>query len=157
MNTRQYLEQEITKLRHELSVTIPGEMQEALTSGDLRENSEYTHALERQHYVGIRLHQLIRRLDAYNSFDLTTIPLDRIDVGSTIKVRNLNTDKIQQFVIVIGDIDDDEEKIQQITITSPIGQSLRHKKVKDEVVVQCPSGSVKYRILGVTTLHEKTT
>jgi transcription elongation factor GreA len=157
MDTRQYLEREIAQLKHELSVTIPDEMQEALTSGDLRENSEYTHTLERQHFVGVRLQQLMRRLDSYNSIDTSSLPLDRIDIGSTVKVRNLTTGKIQYFQIVVGDIDDAEaDKVEQITITSPIGQSLRHKQVKDEVVVQLPRGSVKYRILGIVTLHQKT-
>lgn len=39
---------EAEKLQHELNVTLPAEIRKAVEHGDLRENSEYKAALERQ-------------------------------------------------------------------------------------------------------------
>ena len=49
------LQAEAEKLRYELNVTLPSEIRRAVEMGDLRENSEYKAALERQRLVQTRL------------------------------------------------------------------------------------------------------
>lgn len=154
MKNKQYLEDEIEKLRTELSVTIPQEIKEAVELGDLRENTEYSSAIARQNFVGIRLEQLTKRLEAYSKIDISRLPTDAVNVGSIIKMRNLKTDKIEYFKVVIGDIDEDAE-YQEITISSPMGQSLKNKKVKEEIRVQLPFGVSQYRILQIKTVHDQ--
>lgn len=153
MNTRTYLENEIEELRHELSVVIPQEIQDAVSLGDLKENSEYSSAIARQHYVGVRLEQLVKRLEAYNSIDFSMLPKDVINVGSEVKLRDLHTNKIVHMRIVVGDISDSDDVIE-VTIASPLGQALKNKKVKDEITVPVPNGFVKYRVLSIKTIHE---
>ena len=51
---------EAEKLTHELNVVLPNEIRKAVELGDLRENSEYKSALERQQFVQARLSQLRR-------------------------------------------------------------------------------------------------
>ena len=46
------------KLQHELNVTLPQRSERPSSMGDLRENSEYKAALERQQFVQARLGQL---------------------------------------------------------------------------------------------------
>jgi transcription elongation factor GreA len=153
-NIMQYLEEQISQLKQELSVTIPQEIKEAVELGDLRENTEYSSALERQNLVGIRLEQLLRRAEAYRKIDISTLPRDAVNIGSIVKVRNLKTNKIEHFKIVLGDIDETESKDhQEVTIASPIGQAMKNKKVKDEILVSTPRGVTKYRILQIKTAH----
>jgi transcription elongation factor GreA len=52
------LADEAAKLMHELNVTLPAEIRKAVEHGDLRENSEYKAALERQQFVQARLGHL---------------------------------------------------------------------------------------------------
>lgn len=153
MNTRAYLENEIEKLKYELAVTIPQEIQDAVTLGDLKENSEYSAAIARQHFIGVRLEQLVRRLEAYNAIDISALPKDAVNIGSVVRLRDLKTDKIVSVKIVMGDIDENSE-LMEVTIASPLGQSLKNKKAKDEIVVQLPVGKSNYRILSIKTVHD---
>jgi transcription elongation factor GreA len=148
MDVWQYLEQEIKRLRTELSVTIPQEIQDVVTLGDLLENTEYSSILERQNFTNARLEQLLRRRELYKSIDVSKFPKDVINIGSRIKVRNLITDKIEYFIIVI-DSGYAIEKYEEVTISSPIGQALKNKKVKDIVQVNVPTGIVRYKILKI--------
>lgn len=149
-STLQYLEEQISQLKNELSVVIPAEIKEAVESGDLRENTEYSSALERQTFTGIRLEQLLKRLEAYRKIDVSALPKDAVNIGSQVKVRNLNTNKIEYFKIVIGDIEE-SSKHQEVTIGSPIGQAFKNKKIKEVVEVRTPAGVTKYRILKIDT------
>ena len=59
---KEKLELEANKLQFELNVTLPNEIRKAVEMGDLRENSEYKAALERQQFVQARLGQLRQRV-----------------------------------------------------------------------------------------------
>lgn len=155
MITKEQLEQEVQRLKYELAVTIPQEIKNAVELGDLRENSEYSAALEKQHFVGVRLEQMMNRLRAYQNTDLSRIPRNKVGIGSIVKTRNLNTDRIEYFKIVLYDIHDEEsEKIQEVTMNSPIGKTLMNREVKDEVTAYLPTKTVSYRILQITTIHD---
>ena len=67
---------EAERLQHELNVTLPAEIRKAVEHGDLRENSEYKAALERQQFVQARLGQLRQRLSKLSSIDIAQIPDD---------------------------------------------------------------------------------
>src|SRR5207253_1745884 len=49
------LQAEVERLNHEISFVLPKEIEKALAHGDLRENSEYKAALERQQFAAARL------------------------------------------------------------------------------------------------------
>lgn len=155
MITKEQLQQEVQRLKYELAVTIPQEIKNAVELGDLRENSEYSAALEKQHFVGVRLEQMMSRLRAYQNIDTSKIPRDRVGIGSLVKVRNLNTGKIEYFKIVMHDIQDDEDgKITEVTMNSPIGKTFMNRQIKDEVTVYLPAKKTSYRILQITTIHD---
>ena len=75
---KQKLGEEVEKLQHELNVTLPNEIRRAVEMGDLRENSEYKAALERQQFVRARLGQLRQRLSKLSQIDIKDIPNDRV-------------------------------------------------------------------------------
>ena len=54
---REKLSREVDQLSHELNVLLPQAIAQAVELGDLRENSEYKAALERQQFVQARLGQ----------------------------------------------------------------------------------------------------
>src|SRR3989441_9432985 len=53
---KQKLQSEVERLNHEISFVLPKEIEKARAHGDLRENSEYKAALERQQFAQARVH-----------------------------------------------------------------------------------------------------
>ena len=94
---------EVEKLQFELNVTLPGEIRRAVEMGDLRENSEYKAALERQQFVRARLSQLRERLSKLSSIDVTQIPHDRVGLGSRVVVTDEKSGLKETYQLVFGD------------------------------------------------------
>src|SRR5437868_13911627 len=94
------LQAEAEKLRYELNVTLPSEIRRAVEMGDLRENSEYKAALERQQFVQARLGQLRERLSKLSSIDLTQIPTDKVGLGSEVEVTDQKSGLKEKYFLV---------------------------------------------------------
>lgn len=146
------LEQEIQRLTHELQVVLPKAIETAVEHGDLRENAEYKSALERQQFVQARLGHLTKRMQELSRIDLTEIPVDRVGFGSRVTVRDQRTKQDEVYTLVFGDYIDIETG--QISMASPLGQTLLGKQVGDEVMLKLPRGSRKLKITELTTLPE---
>lgn len=146
------LDDEIERLTRELQVTLPAAIQKAVEHGDLRENSEYKSALERQQFVQARLGHLTKRRAELSNIDLAQVPSDRVGFGSRVTVRDLRTKDEETYTLVFGDYIDIDTG--QISMASPLGQSLLGKTVGDEVVLQLPRGERRLKITSLTTLPE---
>src|SRR5580704_3053355 len=96
---------EVEKLQHELNVVLPNEIRKAVELGDLRENSEYKAALERQQFVQARLGQLRQRLSKLSQIDVSQIPSDRIGLGSEVVVVDEKSGSRENYSLVFGDSD----------------------------------------------------
>lgn len=151
-DVRERLEQEADRLLHELNVLLPGEIEKAAAQGDLRENSEYAAALERQRFVHARLETISRRLSQISELNLEDIPPDRVGFGSRVLVRDRDTGEEETYVLVLGD--DLDFDSSEISMRSPIGRALLGKRPGAVVNVTLPRGSVEYEVLHVTTVHE---
>lgn len=146
------LEQEIERLTHELQVVLPRAIKTAVEHGDLRENSEYKSALERQQFVQARLNHLTRRMQELSKIDLTEIPIDRVGFGSRVTVRDLRSKEVETYTLVFGDYIDVETG--QISMASPLGQTLLGRQVGDEVALQLPRGTRTLMITELVTLPQ---
>ena len=147
------LSDEVDRLRHELNVTLPQEIRKAVEHGDLRENSEYKSALERQQFVQARLNHLTRRYGELSKIDLSEVPTDRVGFGSRVTVVDLRTREEETYTLVFGDYIDIDSG--QISVASPLGQTLMGKKPGDQVSLQLPRGERKLKIKALTTLSEQ--
>ena len=103
-DVREKLGKEIEALSHELNVILPRAIAQAVELGDLRENSEYKSALERQQFVQARLGQLHQRLDSITQLASAEAPLDRVGLGSTVTVLDLESGDQDTYSLVFADI-----------------------------------------------------
>ena len=146
------LGEEIERLTHELQVTLPKAIQKAVELGDLRENSEYKSALERQQFVQARLNHLTKRYGELSRIDLSEIPTDRISLGSRVTVVDLRTREKEIYTLAFGD--DVDFDSGQISMASALGQTLMGKKAGEKVNLQLPRGERKLHIKEVITLPQ---
>ncbi len=143
---------EVEKLRIELNVTLPAEIARAVEMGDLRENSEYKAALERQRLVQARLGQLTMRLSKLSQIDITQIPTDRVGLGSKITVVDQESKKKETYHLIFGDSVEFDEG--QVTMSSPIGRVMLNKQKGEVVVLKLPTSIRKLLITEIVTIHE---
>jgi transcription elongation factor GreA len=148
---KEKLELEANKLQFELNVTLPNEIRKAVEMGDLRENSEYKAALERQQFVQARLGQLRQRLSKLSQIDVTQISHDKVGLGSRVIVKDSATGAEESYSLVFGDSVEFEEG--QVTMSSAIGRALVGKAVGDLVVLRLPNATRKLEIIDLKTIH----
>lgn len=146
------LQDEITVLEYELRNELPKEILKARAHGDLRENAEFHAAKERQRYVDSRLSSLKKRLADLSLVNLDKIPRDRVGLGSSVLVFDVNKDAEVRYKIVASEESDAAKNM--ISTSSPIGRGLLGKKVGDEVTVPIPGGTRQFEVLELTTIHD---
>ncbi len=149
---RDKLEGELHALERELTIDLPREIKVAVAMGDLRENAEYHAALDRQRFVRARIGQLQRRLSEIGTMNMDRIPKDRVGLGSTIVLLDLDGDVEITYQLVIPEMADLEKGL--ISAASPIGRGLLGKKDGDTVVIVIPSGKKRFDIVGIKTIHD---
>ena len=138
---------EIEQLSHELNITIPQAIAQAVELGDLRENSEYKAALERQQFVQARLGQLHQRLAQVSQLSLTETPAGQGGLGSTVKVFDLDTNEHEDFMVVLAEMMDIEAG--HISLASPLGRALKGRKVGDEIELRIPRGQRRLKVIQI--------
>ena len=145
------LGEEVEKLQHELNVTLPADIRRAVEHGDLRENSEYKAALERQQFVQARLGQLRQRLSKLSQIDVTQISPDRVGLGSEVTVED-EAGEEETYSLVFGDAVEFQEG--HVTMSSPIGLALVGKAVGETAMLKLPSRIRKLKIKKLKTIHD---
>jgi len=143
---------EAEKLQHELNIVLPAEITRAVEMGDLKENSEYKAALERQQFVQARLGQLHQRLSKLSSIDITQIPSDKVGLGSEVVVQDEKTGVEEKYSMVFGDSVELEDG--HVSMSSAIGLSLVGRSVGDSTLLKLPESVRKLKIVGLKTIHE---
>src|SRR5437660_7313932 len=153
IEVKQKLQGELDQLEAELRIHLPKEIKRALEFGDLRENSEYQTALQRQTMVKARIRELRQRLSEVASIDISRIPRDKAGYGSTLVLYDATRDEEVTYRLVTPE--ESDPSAGMISTVSPIGRSLMGKEPGDEVVVSIPSGSRRFEIRRLTTLHDE--
>jgi transcription elongation factor GreA len=150
---RKKLEEEIQTLEKELREELPRALKTAAALGDLSENADYSAARERQDFVKARLAQLKQRLADLSLVNFDKIPRDRISLGSTVVLLDVEKDEEVTYRLVTSEDADVVKGL--ISTTSPIGRSLLNKREGDSVDVKIPAGTRSFEILRFTTMHDQ--
>lgn len=150
---RERIEDEIERLEHELNVVLPDRIAKAVELGDLRENSEYRSALDRQQFVQARIQHLSQRMSELSKIDVTTMPEDRVGFGSRVTVVDLELGEETTLTLVAGDFMDLDGG--QVSLASPIGSGLMGARAEEEVTVHLPVGERRLFVKEVVTLPQQ--
>jgi transcription elongation factor GreA len=139
----QELEMLITVRRKEVAARI----KEAISFGDLSENSEYDSAKIEQAELEERILKLEGMLRKAIIIEEDAISLDKVSIGVKVKIKDLEYDEIEDYSIVGSTEADPYEN--KISNESPVGTALLGKKVGDVVKIQVPDGTIRYEVLEI--------
>lgn len=143
------LKAQLDRMKNDDMPRIAEQIKTAREFGDLSENAEYDAAREAQGMLQARINDLQDKLGRGMIVDRSTLPTDRVVFGSRVKVLDLDLDEEENFILVgPGEEDYDQNKI---LLTSPIGQGLVGKKVGEEIEVPIPKGTLKLRIVEISS------
>lgn len=152
-NIKDRLQAQLEELETELFVHLPREIKRALEFGDLRENSEYRAAIDRQQFVQARIGQLRQRIREVASIDTSKMPHDRAAYGSTLVLYDAERNEEVTYRLVTAE--ESDPQAGSISTTSPVGRSLMGREEGDEVTVQTLNGRRHFEIRKLSTLHDE--
>ncbi len=113
--------------------------------GDLAENPEYEHAKNDQAFIEGRIEQINEILQNYVLIENEKNNL--VDLGKTVVIKDLESNKKQKFKIVSSIESDPENK--KISDESPVGKALLYKKIGDIVSVKTPQKVKNLQIIEI--------
>jgi transcription elongation factor GreA len=153
---KQKLQSEVERLNHEISFVLPKEIEKARAHGDLRENSEYKAALERQQFAQARVHHLRLRLSKLSDVREQDIPRDRVGFGSRVTVEDVETKQKEIYALTLGEFIEGGDDLAEIPVSmaSPLGKALLNGKVGQKVDISLPAGKRKLKIVELDTVHD---
>ena len=141
------LEQELEELKTVKRKEVAARIKEAISYGDISENSEYEEAKNEQAFIEGRILTLEKMLRNARIITNEDVDTGMVSVGSRVKVKDLETGEIAEFTIV-GSAESDPMN-DKISNESPVGQALLGKTKGAVVDVQVPAGIIQYEILEI--------
>lgn len=141
------IEKELNDLKTNGRREMAQRIAEARSHGDLSENAEYDAAKDEQGLLELKISKLEELLSKARIIDLSNMPKDKVHILSTVKVKNLNNNKVFSYTMVSPE----EADLQKgkIAMTSPVGASLMNRKVGEVVNAHVPAGVIKFEILEI--------
>ena len=148
LNGLNKLKEELIFLKEKKRPEIVAAIAEARSHGDLKENAEYHAAKEEQSHNEGRITEINDIIARANVIDVTKLNNEgKVIFGSTIVVKDLETEKENKYKIVGKDEADLKKKL--LFFKSPIGKGLIGKNKGDLVEVSTPAGIKNFEIKDV--------
>lgn len=135
------LKNELERLMQE-RIAVREEIGKAMLDKDFRENAPLDAAKNKQGHIEARIREIesmLRRAQIVEG-----VQADRIKVGATVRVRNLNSGAVMCYVIV-GPTEANAAD-GKISSVSPVGKALIDRAPGDEVEVSVPAGVMRLKI-----------
>lgn len=144
------LKDELDELKTVRRQEVAQRLKEAISYGDLSENSEYEEAKNEQAFVEGRILELEQKIKNAKiiSEKKTDTKSKEIDIGSTVTLQNKTDGDDPERYTIVGSTEADPLD-HKISNESPIGKSLLGKRKGDVVEINSPSGVIKYEVLQV--------
>ncbi|MBI2464450.1 transcription elongation factor GreA [Candidatus Peregrinibacteria bacterium] len=142
------LQDELDYLKNIRRREVADRLKEAISYGDLSENSEYEEAKNEQAFLEGRILELEDKIKFAKIIDDRHQHGATVQLGSRVRIRNLSNNDQNEYVVV-GSTESDSLN-NRISNESPVGKALLDRKIKDKIEVRGPSGTIfHYEILSI--------
>jgi len=124
---------------------VIAEIARAREGGNLDENHEYMHAQQAQEKLESNISNLVSFMENCQIIDVANSALgDRVEFGSTVTIRNLDTEAVAKWQLV-GATEFDVKQ-GRISYKSPIGVAMMGKKPGEDFEVVTPRGDQYWEV-----------
>lgn len=142
------LEDELAYLKSVKRLEIAERIKQALSFGDISENSEYDEAKNEQAQMEGRIAQLENMLKNAKVIDEDEVSTEAVGLGSKVKLYDMEFDEEVVYHLV-GSTEADPSKFK-ISNESPVGRALIGQSKGSIVEVAVPDGVIKFKILEIS-------
>ncbi|MBQ8313033.1 MAG: transcription elongation factor GreA [Clostridia bacterium] len=115
--------------------------------GDLSENAEYDEAKKEQGQLEDEIARLTKVISTAVVVSDSEISTDKVSVGVTVKLEDVNTGDVFEYAIVGAEEADPYE--DKISNESPVGAALMGATVGSVLDIEVPMGMLKYKVLEI--------
>jgi transcription elongation factor GreA len=146
---KQRLDDRLEELRRQ-KVAVQDRITAAAGLGDLSENAEYHFAKEENRKIERELVDLQNKLKSVVVADAADVPEGMVYLGMTVRIRDTD-DGEEMMVRIVGEAGAPEAEgdVQDVSVTSPMGDALMKARVGDTVTVKAPRGSMEFEVLEI--------
>ena len=142
----QKMKDELEYLKTTRRKEVADRLKDAISYGDLSENSEYQEAKEEQAFLEGKIVNLDKEIKSAK-VETTDGNKSVIHLGSVVTLQ-ITGEEVEKFTIVGGNEADPFEN--KISNESPVGEAILGKKKGDKVKVSAPGGDYEYSVLKVS-------
>jgi len=140
------LQEELNYLRTVREKEVAEQIKEARSFGDLSENSEYDEAKNEQGRIFSRMAELEEIISHAQLIEPGQLS-GKVAAGCRVSVLDLDADVEEDYTVVGSQEANPLEA--RISDESPFGQALVGRQVGDEICVEVPAGTLRYRIIKI--------
>ncbi len=137
---------ELEQLTSDDRLALSKRLRDAIQMGDLSENADYHKAKEDQAFLEGRIQELENLLRNAVVIEPSNAPRDTVSIGARITVQE--EDYEPEVFSMVGATEADPRN-GKISYESPIGKALMDHRVGDQVEVQTPGGTTRFKILKI--------
>ena len=144
---------ELEHLKKTVRPELLERVQETRESGELEENYEYLDAKDELIKIEEKIVQIEGKLKRVRIIENERLPKDTICIGSNVKLKNLRTGKIEEYII--SSPEEVDPGTIRISFNSPVAKSLIGKKKGHKVEIKVPAGLLKYQVMALNNGTEE--
>lgn len=139
---------EIRKLEEVDRPEVIREISEAREKGDLSENAEYSAAKEKQSVLEDKIGHLRMQLANVRILDTSKMDASKVQILSKVTILDMKRNKEKTYTIVSDN--ESNQREGKIAVSTPIAKALLGKKVNDEVDIEVPAGTLRFKVLNIS-------
>ena len=137
------LQEELDYLKTVGRKEVADRLAEAISYGDLSENSEYDEAKNQQAFIEARISELEEQIKNAQIIEETQKGKGVVSIGSRVVLERKGGETHEYAIVGSTEADPMAHKISN---ESPVGKAILGKKAKDKVKVTAPGGVFEYEI-----------
>jgi transcription elongation factor GreA len=147
------LEEKLETLKSVRRLEVAERIKQAISFGDISENSEYEDAKNEQAFIEGEIITLDKMIRTAKVIDDGEIKTDMVTLGATVKLRDVALKSTVEYTLV-GSAEADP-LANKISNESPVGSAIIGRKSGETVEVAVPDGTIKYKIMSIKRMSAK--